>query len=381
MNFIKTKLLFVIDNLEFGGGERVFLQLALGLSDQFEILVASMPGGSFSEGLKKQGTTFFNIDMTRRVSFKPIRRLINIIRNERITLIHSQGLRADFFARIAGRIAKSPYILSTVAMPLEGFDISFARKRIYSFFDRFSERYVDRFIVISDELKKFLIDKHKIPPEKIFKIYNGIELNEYHPDNSDKSSMKIRKEFGIDKDEFLIAGIGRLVWQKGFEYLIDAVPRVTKQIAKIKFLIVGEGPLKNRLKEKRKKLRIEDKIIFTGFKSDIKEILSSIDILVMPSLREGFPMVTLEAMAMAKPIVATDIDGIREQIDHDENGLLIPPEDPEAIADAIIFLFNNKEKSEQLGFAAKKKAEEKFSVEEMIKKTKGVYEELLVSKT
>jgi len=375
----KISILFVIDGLEFGGGERTFLQLIEGLSSkQYDIHIATSPRGIFTDVLIKKEAKPIPINLMKRFSFSTLRRLIKIIKENKINIIHSQGARADFYSRMATRLLKSKVgVVSTIAMPVEGYDVGLLRKRIYCFFDRFSERCVDRFIVISDELKKFLIDKHKIPPENIFKIYNGIELNEYHPDNSDKSSMKIRKEFGINKDEFLIAGIGRLVWQKGFEYLIDAVPRITKQIAKIKFLIVGEGPLKESLIEKSKKLEVEDKIVFTGFRSDIKEILTSIDILVMPSLREGFPMVTLEAMAMVKPIVATDINGIREQIDHDENGLLILPENPEAIADAIIFLFNNKEKSEQLGFAARKRAEEKFSIEEMIRKTKAVYEELL----
>jgi len=375
----KISILFVIDGLEFGGGERTFLQLIEGLpQNQYNIHVATSPRGTFSDVLIKKGEKPIPINLMKRLSIGTLQRLIKIIKENNINIIHSQGARTDFCSRMATRLLKSKVgVVNTIAMPVEGYDVGLLRKKIYSFFDRFSERYVDYFIVISDALKKFLIDKHKIPPKKIFKIYNGIELNEYHPDNSDKSSMKIRKEFGIDKDEFLIAGIGRLVWQKGFEYLIKAASEVLKEYPSAKFLIVGEGPLKDSLREKCRKLDIEDKIIFAGFRSNIKEILTSIDILVMPSVREGFPMVTLEAMAMAKPIVATDINGIREQIDHDENGLLIPPEDPEAIADAIIFLFNNKEKSEQLGFAAKKKAEEKFSVEEMIKKTETVYEELL----
>lgn len=375
----KISILFVIDGLEFGGGERTFLQLIDGLSqNQYSVYVATSPGAIFFELLAKKDIKLIPLNLKRRANPKTLFRLVKIIKENKIDIIHSQGARTDFYSRLAARLLKSKVrVVSTIAMPVKGYDVGVFRKGVYCFFDRFSERYVDRFIVISEALKKALIDNHKIPSQKIIKIYNGIELKEYRPDDSDYSFMKIRKEYGIDKDKFLIGAIGRIVWQKGFEYLIDAVPRVTKQIAEAKYLIVGEGPLKDSLRAKSRKLDIEDKIIFAGFKSNIKEILSSIDILVIPSVREGFPMITLEAMAMAKPIIASDIDGIREQIDHNKDGLLIPPEDPGAMAEAIISLLDNKEKAKELGLSAKKKVEEKFSVEEMVKKTKAVYEELL----
>ena len=118
-------------------------------------------------------------------------------------------------------------------------------------------------------------------------------------------------------------------------------------------------------------------MIFTGFRSDIKEILSAIDILVIPSLLEGFPMITLEAMAMAKPIIATNIDGITEQITDGINGILTPPKDSSAIAQAIITLINNRGKAKAMGLAARKKVEQEFSVDKMVAETEKVYLSLL----
>ena len=126
-----------------------------------------------------------------------------------------------------------------------------------------------------------------------------------------------------------------------------------------------------------KELRVRDNIIFTGFRSDIKEILSVIDLLVIPSLLEGFPMVTLEAMAMAKPIVATSIDGITEQITDGVNGILVPPKDPSALAKAIIKVINDKESARNMGLSARKKVEREFSVEKMAAETEKVYMSLL----
>ncbi|MBU4345581.1 MAG: glycosyltransferase family 4 protein, partial [Desulfobacteraceae bacterium] len=123
--------------------------------------------------------------------------------------------------------------------------------------------------------------------------------------------------------------------------------------------------------------KVADKIIFTGFRSDIKEILSAIDILVTPSLLEGFPMVILEAMAMAKPIVATNIDGITEQITDGVNGILVPPKDPSALAKTVVRVLNDKELARTMGLSAREKVKQEFSVEKMVAETEKVYLSLL----
>ena len=158
---------------------------------------------------------------------------------------------------------------------------------------------------------------------------------------------------------------------------MKAVPKVTGTFPAVRFAIIGDGPLKKTIESKSIELGVQDRIIFTGFRNDIREVLASMDILIIPSLREGFPMITLEAMAMAKPIVASSIDGIREQIEHQKNGLLVPPGNPDALAESILFLLKNKETALTLGLAAKKTVEEKFTIEKTVKETMLLYEELL----
>lgn len=372
------RVLYIIDNLEFGGGERAFLQLAQGLKDRYQVFVGATPGGIFENKLKNSGILLYHIDMSRRFSLKPIHQIIDIVLSKKIDLIHSQGIRADFYSRIAARkLGSTIRLVDTIAMPVEGFDVSPSRKKIYSFFDRFSERYVDRFIVVSETLKKTLINNHRIPKHKVIRIYNGIELKEYQPDDSGESFKQPRKEFCISEGVSLIGAIGRLVWQKGFEYLIEAIPEVLKEYQKVKFLFIGEGPLKERLKVKSERLRTKDYIIFAGFRKDIKEVLTALDILVIPSLREGFPIITLEAMAMAKPIIATRIGGITEQITDGKNGILVPPKDPFGIAKAIIRFISNKELARKMALSGKKSVEESFSVEKMVAETEKVYQSLV----
>jgi glycosyltransferase involved in cell wall biosynthesis len=128
---------------------------------------------------------------------------------------------------------------------------------------------------------------------------------------------------------------------------------------------------------KSKKLKLEDKIIFTGFMDDIRDVLASIDILVIPSLQEGLPVVLLEAMAMKKPIVAANIEGIMEILENSVSGLLVPPRDIKALAEAVIDLLKHEDKANQMGLAARRVVEERFGVDIMVQKVEEVYEELL----
>ena len=372
----KISILYVIDGLEFGGGERVFLQLASALRGRHKIFVATNIQGKFAQELTDQDIQTFPVDMTRQVTFKPILQIRDIIRQNQIDLVHSQGTRADFFARMAAKLAGAYCIICTVAMPVEGFEVGPVRKSIYRFIDRFTEPWVDRFLVVSESLKENLIDGRGISEERVARIYNGIELDQFR---LDLENSGLKEQLEINPDAILIGAIGRLVWQKGFEYFIRAIPEVLQVDPNTTFLLVGDGPLRPHLESEARKLNLHDNLIFTGFRSDILELLSIIDILVIPSILEGFPMITLEAMAVGKPIVATNINGITEQILDSTEGILVPPKDPKALTTAILKLLHDKELSTRLGLAARTKVERCFSLDTMLSETEKVYLSLLNS--
>lgn len=363
-------LLYVIDGLEFGGGERVFLQLAEGFKDNYRIYVAAEAGGSFEKKIKNMHIRFLPVEMKKQLSLKPILQIKGIIQKYHINILHSQGARVDFYSRIAGKIAGVPYIVSTIAMPVEGFDVGNLKKKIYRFADYLTERFVDRFIVVSESLKHMLTGKRGIPAHRVARIYNGIELDRYRPS---RSRNAIKKSWGIYEDAPVIGSFGRLVWQKGFKYLLRAIPQIIMKIENAKFLIAGDGKLRADLEKLAAELKITDNVIFTGYRTDINFLLDCIDILVVPSVKEGLPMIILEAMAMAKPIVASRIPGIIEQISDKKEGLLITARSPVEIASAVLNLTENKTFAIKLGNAARKKAEALFSVEKMLAETKQVY--------
>jgi len=374
---VECNILYVIDGMEFGGGERVFAQLINGLPDgRYALALASSPQESFYRAISKAQVQVHSIDFSKRYNPTIFFKLVKIIRGKRIDIVHGQGGRAEFYARLACGFTKTARYVSTIAMPVEGYDIGGLQKKIYRSLDRFSERYVDRFIVVSDTLKAVMVDHHGIPADRVVRIYNGIETDIYNPDVQADQRNKIRSEFGLAVSVILVGAIGRMVWQKGFDTLLRSIPEVIGQLPQIKFLLVGEGVLRASLEDLSRKLGIEKSVVFTGHRHDIHSILAALDIIVVPSVLEGFPMITLEAMAMKKPIVATRIDGAIEQITDGKEGILVPPQNPAELGQAIMRIAGDPVLSYALGKAAQQKVRAQFSVHQMIRETMSVYEAL-----
>jgi glycosyltransferase involved in cell wall biosynthesis len=284
------------------------------------------------------------------------------------------GSRADFFSRMASRKIHDVQIISTTAMLIEGYDVNFCRKAIYRLVDCYSSKFVSHFIAVSKALKIKLILERKIPKDKISVIYNGVELDKYNPERNGPSGL--RRSLGIDDGCIVVGTIGRLVHQKGFQYFIEAAEILYSKNNKVRFIIVGDGPEENNLKTIVQTHGISKVFMFTGQRFDIPQILAMYDIFVLPSVLEGLPRVVIEAMAMAKPIVATDISGVREQLIHNRTGLIVPAKNPEALSKAITQLLNNKIRGHQLGNEARKSAEEKFDLNQTVYNIERLYERL-----
>ena len=363
----------------FGGGKRVFQSLIVNLDrTKFRPVVACSHDGLYAERLSRAGVELRPINFANRYNFLNILRLANIIRKEGVDIIHSQGGgRANFYAVLSGSLAGIHRIVATVPVLVEGYDVGTGRKKIYTGIDRFIERRVSRFITVSDRLKSRLVVEHGLPHHKIIRIYNGIDTARYVPGKRCPPDPGIRKEYGISAGTLVIGSLGRMVPGKGFEYLLRAIPMVASILPDVKFIFVGEGPLKKTLVNACERLNVVNQAIFTGFRRDIRSILADLDVLAVPSLAEGFPMVVLEAMAMAKPIIATDIDGINEQIEAGVSGVLIPPGNPGALAKAIVNLALDKPTRAGLGAAARKRVATRFSAAAMVAATANVYQALL----
>jgi glycosyltransferase involved in cell wall biosynthesis len=374
-----TPILLVIDNLEYGGGERGFLQLVRGLgAEGWAVTVAAHPGGLFEREARAAGACFVPLDMRRQRAPLTIVQLRRLVQRGGFRLVHSQGARADVLARVALLGLGDVRNVCTVQMPVEGFDVGGLLRLVYLALDRLSGRRVDRFVVVSQALRRLLIGARGLPPDRVALVYNGVETATAATlgDNA-RVRRVVRQELGLGDDALLVGAVGRLVWQKGFSDLVRALPEVLARVPQARLVIAGEGPLGNELAASARTLGVGDRVKLTGFRHDVLPFLAGLDVLVIPSLKEGFPMITLEAMALGAAIVATAIDGITEQIEHGVHGLLVPPGETRALGDAIVSLLDDPRRRRALGQAARRRAAAVFDVAAMVAGTTAVYAELL----
>ena len=288
--------------------------------------------------------------------------------------MHTHGARAGFYGRLAARWADTRIILSTVHSSIYNYPISRAKKRIYVFLDKMTSSLCDKLICVSKTVADELINRSKIHPQKIQVIHNGIDLAKF---NVFSDTSYLREEFNLSKGQRVIGVIAMMDYWKGQRYLLEALPEIIKSFPNIRCLMVGDGPLREDLEQLAVDLNISQSCIFTGIRSNVAEILSILDILVLPSLGEAFPFILLEAMAMRCAIVASRVGGVEEIIEDGKTGLLVPPADSKTLAQAIKGLLLNQEKANQISSYAQKVVQEKFSLKQMISATEAVYEQII----
>jgi len=213
---MKIKVLFVIENSIYGGGEKSFAGLVNGFGDDFDVYVACGMEFPFCSQIWR-AARIFSMDFSNKYNIFNILFLARIIRTCNIGIVHSQGARTDFYSALAARIAGARHI-STVAMPVEGFDISPIRKAIYRFFSGLGEKMTDRFIVVSEALRRTLIN-NGIAPEKVIVVPNGVDVRRFEKSESDQNLIL---NYGLS-GKYVVGCAARLVWQKGLEHLIESM--------------------------------------------------------------------------------------------------------------------------------------------------------------
>lgn len=372
---MKLKIVYIIDNEHYGGGERVFLQIASRLNkDEFEPIFICAPQNPLKKNLNKLKIRLIPFNFGFQHKLNNIYKLYKILKTEKPQIVHTQGSRVDFYGCIASWAAKINIIIFTVAMPIDNFDINKFKMRIYLLFYKIPEKIANKIIVISDSVKDILLKNHKINPKKICLIRNGIDTQEYY--YSELSRQKIRDEFHCNDKTILIGTIGRLVYQKGISYYVKSTKKIFQTEKNIKFIIVGEGEKRIEIEKLISDLKVKENVILTGFRNDIKEIISALDIFVLSSVTEGMPMIVLEVMAMGKAMVLTKIPGVEEIVKHLEDAVCVSACDPNGLAEGMLLLMRDQKLASQLGVAARKSAEIKYDVSKVISEHEKLYFDL-----
>ncbi len=363
----KIKLLHLISRLDIGGAERQLLSLVSCLDkEKYDICVGYFEGeGELKKEFQKAGVKTKKFKLMGLWDISICWRLYQDMRANRYDIVHTHGFKADLCGAILGKLNAVPLIISTIhnqEQYLKNPIIRLLEEWIISPID-------DTIIVVSEGVKRFLIDTTGIPEGKIKKVCYGINPGDIKIDKY----KDIRGEFGIDKDAILIGCIGRLVEQKGHRYFIQAAEKVIERNPKAKFFIIGRGKQEKHLKNLAKSFNLDSSVIFTGFREDAYSIIDKLNLIVMPSLWEGLGLVLLEAMALGKPIVATDVGGIPEVVENKKTGILVPAKDPNALVEAINDLLEDCSVAARMGEMGLVSVKERFSSVKMVKKTEFIY--------
>ena len=362
-------ILFIANHLNVGGISSYLLTLASGLKQKGHQVYLASSGGELEDRFIQAGITLVKAPLKTKneVSYKIILsfwKLRKVAREFNIDLIHSHSRTTQVLGDLLGRSLAKPHIFTC-----HGFFKPKLLRRIFGCWGQ-------KVIAISQQVKMHLILDFKLDEFKISVINNGIDTKNF----GDFSARdNIRAKWGVLPADFLVGIIARLSDVKGHAYLIRAMPEVIKNFPNVKLLIIGQGKTKDALIKETRDLGLEGSITFISEAKNTKDLLAAMDIFVMPSLQEGLGLALMEAMAQGIAVVGSAVGGIKTLIQDKANGLLVPPADAPALAQAIIVLLNDAAIRRALGAQAREFIIANFSKEEMVDKTEIVYQQLLGS--
>ncbi len=362
--------LFHIDaGKEWRGGQRQSFFLAKALKKRgIPFILAVQRESPLHKKALEEELPVFPVKIKSEFDLLAALRLARAMRRQNCLLAHFHDAHSVSIGSMAASLAKVPHrvISRRVAFPL---------KKNYFSRQKYKKK-VDMIIAISEEVREVLIDGG-IDPERIVVIPSGIDFSPY---DEALSSDYLRRELSFAPDDFLVGIVAHLSDNKGHQYLIKATEIIKKHTEKIKVIIVGSGPLFMELSKQAEESGVKDIVFFLGFREDVPQILSSLDLFVLSSFLEGMGSSILDAMACRLPVVATKVGGIPEVVRHRETGLLVPPRSPSALAKAILRLYDNRELASRLGQKGYEVVRQKFSAEAMADKIILLYEDIGLKK-
>ncbi len=357
---MQYRILHTEASMGWGGQELRIYREALGLKKRGHwVGLAASPRAQIFKYAKEAGLPVFPLPLEGR-NLNAIGQLLRLIKKERISILNTHSSWDSWVGGIVKIIYPKFKLIRTrhLSTPIGKNPLS---RLIYNILP-------DAVITTGEAIREKMIKHNRFNPDKIISIPTGVDLEKFNP-------KKVQPV--LNKGSFLIGMISVLRSWKGHKYFISAVPEILERIPEARFYIVGDGPQKENIRRQIEEMGLENKIFMLGYRKDIPEILASLDVIVHPSTgHEGVPQTILQALAMQRPIVATNVGGIPEVIRHCETGLLIPPETPRAITEAVIMLYKNPQLVQKIASNGYKLVTKRYSLEAMLDRIEEVYNSL-----
>ena len=363
-------ILHAIDTTGPGGAETVFMTLAKGLDpSRFRSYVAVAGPGWLHDQLQRQGFDPFIVGGQRGFDFGYLKRLVSIIRKQRIEIVQSHLFGSNVYCSLAGAITRGPVVCTFHG----SVDVSH-RSVLRSLKLKIVNRCARRIVSVSRSLEKELCDLGLLSRKKSATVYNGVDTTVFSHARNDS----IRKQFGLGESDILVGAVGNIRPAKSYEMLLLAAAALAQASPRYKVLIAGQGDgeLYQRLLAQRRELGIENTVFFVGFQGDIPKLLNNFDIFVLSSSTEGFSIATIEAMACELPVIATRCGGPEEIIRHEEDGILVDVGDSKQLAAAVQRVCEDQTFGRRLAQQARATVLSRFSTDNMLSSYQRIYDQL-----
>jgi len=356
----------------------------------------------FRKEIEETGVRVVNIPIARNVNpvsdFISLINLYKFIKKEKFHSVQTYTTKAGFIGRLAAKLAGVPVIIHNILELPQNSARNPVLKFLYKKMEQIAAGWADHIITTTQPNKRQILENNIVTPDRLTAIPEGISMENYESVKIDAEQK--RKELGIPYGAIMVGTVARLESAKGHTYLLDAIKIILDRIERgeaelpesaikarektgkhgLYFVLVGKGKLRPLLEKKTKDLGITDNVIFTGFRNDMLEILQSIDLFVLPSLWEGQGVVIMEALAYKKPVVVSKVGGVVDVVEDDVSGILVPPMNPEALADAIINALKDPQKMNQMADAGYEKIKREFRDSDMNDRRFEVYRKLYKEK-
>ncbi len=376
-----NKVIFFSDAIFLGGAEEYLKLLVSEINRQkYQTRVALTKRPDIfplAEFFERNG---IDVDFVESHSKSPLENFLTPLRyflQQRPFIVHFNlnNPFGCFFPILAAFCSGIPWKLATEHLAFELASGKRAGIRTKKLVKKILTFCLDHTIAVSQANKRLLVRDHKIDPFRVKLIRNCIDVEKYA--FSMEERCRVRKEFGIPKDQFLVGTVARFSFQKGHEFTIEAVPRIIEVFPKTRFLFVGDGPEREKLLSRIQELRVDPYVLLAGVRQDIPGILSAMDIFLLTSIFEGLPLSVLEAMAAGLPVIATRVSGTPEAVLHNLTGLLIPPANSDAVSKAVIELLENPDQRLWMGEQGRLLAHSHFNKSFMVKQVEDIYDNLV----
>lgn len=364
------KTLIVDLSMFYGGSTSRVLSLIARLPSD-KVAIATLASSAVTEQARRLHLPVHIIGKNK-IDYHILSNLRRLIYNENFQILDTQNIQSKFWASMVTQYTKTA-LVSTIhswyANSEQG--KTYIKGRLYTALEFATNRHLMHYITVSQKDYRSLCNSG-ISEKDISLIYNAVDIQ---PDNISGDSRWLRKKYDIPSDSIVCLAVGRLVQVKGYDVLVDAIRLMCQDVPNLYCLVIGDGPLKEDLLRQIQNAGLQTRVHLIGYleRSTVLETLKSSDIFVMPSRYEGTPIALLEAAALGISILASNTGGIPELVQNEEHALLIPPDNPTALADGLTRLSKNREFSRFLGKNAQDHVQQHFSLDRQVKDTIHVY--------